>query len=71
MIEYEKVLRGINSVSDKGPLDKSMSGRVNTIGMVTMLLTEILNVWGPSIWIIDKRIGRFHWRDVCDIAVNF
>ena len=70
VIEYEKMLGSINSMSDESPLDKSMSSRVNTIGMMTMLLTELLNVWRPSIRIIDKRVGRFHWRDVCDVAVN-
>ena len=71
VIKYEKVLRGVNSMSNESPLDQGMSNRVSAIGMMTMLLTEILDVWGPSIRIFDKRVGRFGGRNVCQIAIDF
>ena len=71
MIKYEKVLRGINSMSNESPLNKGMLNRVSAIRMMIMILAEILNVWGPSIRIIDRRIGRLRWRNGSDIAVDF
>ena len=70
MIEYEKVLRGIDSMSNESLLDEGMSNRVGAIRMMFEILAEILNVWGPSIRIIDGRIGRLGWRNRSNVAVD-